>query len=352
MSTTARRAAPRPARPTVRKLQIARRTVQILVLVAMLLVPTLARYANYLSARELDKTLERWQGSAAGATLRALDVALRSLPDGTEVRAGTTIRNRTRVLEYARQLRGGPWSAQIGDLSMTDPLAVAESVAAARRGARVLWLGLIVPVAIALVLGRVFCSWVCPAGLVFELTDRLRGALRWLELRPRDVRPARWTKYAVLAVGLLISAALSLPILGALYPPAILNRETHDLVFGFFDHAETGGGGIWLGGLTWMSLILVAVVLVELTVSRRWWCRYVCPGGALYGLLGWRRLVRVERRPAPCTSCGACDRACPLGLRPMHERVMGGECDNCGRCISECRDDAIGFALRATGRSA
>jgi ferredoxin-type protein NapH len=99
-----------------------------------------------------------------------------------------------------------------------------------------------------------------------------------------------------------------------------------------------------------MSLILVAIALVEITVSKRWWCRYICPGGALYTLLGWLRPVRVGLKKAKCTLCGECDEACHLGLKPMQDQ-MGPECDNCGQCISHCDEDALDYVIQIRGRT-
>ena len=329
----------------IQKLQVARRMVQVGVVVLILAVPVLARYNNYLAAREIDKILEKWDGTLQGRTLSGVDAALRALPGAEKQRGERLARNRERLMEYAQAVRGGPWSLQLGAVSMIEPLAAAESLAARKRASRVLWMGLIVPVLVALVLGRVYCSWICPMGLFLEFTDKLRRMLRWLELRPRDVHVSRATKYVLLGVGLLLSAALALPVLGYAYPPALLGRELHDLVFGLFDHAEMGVFGFALSGLTWMSLVLLGIAVLEVTVSKRWWCRYVCPGGALYSLLGARRAVRVQRNAAACTACGLCDRACHLGLKPMQDR-FGPECDNCGLCISNCADDAIGYVVR------
>jgi ferredoxin-type protein NapH len=329
----------------IQKLQVARRTLQLLALVLALLIPAVARYNNYLAARELDKTLERWDGTLQGEALGWIDNAMRQLPGAEKERTGSIARDRKRLMEYAHALHGGPWSIEMGPLSMTDPLGAAESIAASKSTSRVLWIGLLVPLVVAVLLGRVFCSWICPMGFFLELTDKLRRPLRWLELRPFDVQVSRTTKYVLLVVGLLLAAAMAAPILGFIYPPAIIGREFHDLVFGIFDRAETGRFGFWAGGLTWMSLILLVIALVEISVSKRWWCRYVCPGGALYALLGWLRPLRVKLDPAKCTSCGLCNKACHLGLKPM-QNEMGIECDNCGLCISNCGDDALDYTIQ------
>jgi len=326
------------------KLHLARRAAQILVVAFMLLVPVLARYQNYVAAREIDRVLERWSGTAAGTVLEAVDATLRALPGGEKERAGRVQRDRESVLEYAQLARGGPWSATVGPVSMTDPLGATESAIASRALPWVLIASLLVPLAATLLVGRVFCSWICPMGFLLELTDKLRGVVRFLEIRPRDLKPSRATKYGVLVAGLVLAAALSVPVLGYLYPPAIVSREAHDVVFAFFDRAEMGRFGPWTGGLSWMALLLVGIVLFEVFVSRRWWCRYVCPGGALYSLIGWARPVRVELENERCTQCAQCVAACPEGLNPMKNR-MGMECDNCGECIAACGDDALAFGL-------
>ena len=82
---------------------------------------------------------------------------------------------------------------------MTDPLAAAESVAASKRFPKTLFIDIMIPVIVALLLGRIFCSWICPMNLLLEWADKLRKVLRFLELSPRDIRFARVTKYVLLA---------------------------------------------------------------------------------------------------------------------------------------------------------
>jgi len=329
---------------TPRKLQLLRRTVQITVLVSLFFVPMIARYHNYVAAREIDRVIEKWNGTVPGELIQLVDVGFRSLPGGETERAGSMQRDRDRVLHYSQQVRGSVWSADVGPLSFTDPLAAAESSIASKKFPWVLALGVALPLLVTLMLGRVFCSWVCPAGLLFEMNDKLRGVLRLLELPPRNLRMARGTKYSLLITGLLLSAVLAVPVLGYVYPPAVLGREIHDLVFATFDRAEHGRFGFWIGGMSWMTVVFMTIVAIELFVSRRWWCRYVCPGGALYSVIGAARPVRVKLREQNCTECALCVAACPMGLNPMRDE-MGKECDNCGVCISSCNDDALRYAI-------
>jgi len=337
---------PPPVQLRPMKLQLLRRLVQCLVLVLLVMIPVSARYANYLAARELDKLMTRWDGALQGRALRAVDAIYRALPGHERLRGERLVRDRKRILEATQAVRGGALSLQLGPLSLTDPLAGLESMVASRTAARVLWIGLLVPVALTLVLGKIFCSWICPMGFVFEMTDKLRRVLRFLELRLVNVVPSRSLKFILLGLGLALAAALGAPILVSAYAPAVFARELRDLISANFDLAESGRLGFALQGFSGMAFFLLGLLLVELTASRRWWCRYICPGGATYALLGSRRLLRVQRDPERCTRCGRCDAACHLGLEPMADQT-GLECDNCGQCVSNCRDDAIHLRLVA-----
>lgn len=326
------------------KLHWSRRAVQLGALCLFLVIPVAARYHNYLMARELDPALEKWEGSGQALALKGLDAFYRNLPEGERERADQIIRNREKVLEYAQMARGGPWSMELGPVSLTDPLAGAESLAASRSPSKVLWIGLAIPVLVAIALGRVFCSWICPMNLLLEMTDKLRRVLRFLEVKPLDFKLSFTTKYVVLVVGLALAALFSVPVLGYIYPPAVIGREIHALVWGFFDRAELVAAEFWMGGLTILSSFLLFIVVTEVALSRRWWCRYLCPGGALYSLLGRFRPVRVRLVAADCTGCAKCVPACHMGLNPMRDR-MGMECDSCGLCMAQCEPGALKVSL-------
>ena len=228
-------------------------------------------------------------------------------------------------------MRGNTWSLQIGALSLSDPLGAVESLVAGKALVSALLLGLALPVLVTVVLGRVFCAWVCPVGFLLELGDKLRHGMGRIGLRPRNIAFWRGNKYVLLVVGLIFSAALATPLLSAFYPPALLVGELHRWAWVFV----SGGGGV-----TWGVLFLLSILLVELFVSRRMWCRYLCPGGALYNLLGWRRTVRISLPDEKCDRCGDCVVECGMGLNPM-DGLTGLECDNCLVCVDVCPPDAL-----------
>ncbi|MHC4919009.1 MAG: 4Fe-4S binding protein [Planctomycetota bacterium] len=327
-----------------RPLRISRRTTQCIVLVLIVITPVLARYTNYLSARQLDKVMARFDGSLQGHTLQVTDSVVRAIAAPDIQRGDYMRRDRKAALAAASNLRGTTWSFELFGVSLTDPLAALESIVASRGVQWVLIVGILIPVLLTILLGRVFCSWICPVGFLLELTGKLRSVLRFLELPPGKVRLWYANKYMILVIGLVITLVLGLPFLGYLYPPALLGREIHNGVTVFFDRAEDGLLGFSAAGLTIASWFLVAIALVEIAFGARLWCRTLCPGGAVYNLLGRFRLIRVQRQPDKCTQCGECVTACGMGLNPMIDKT-GMECDNCGDCILSCADDALGFHL-------
>jgi ferredoxin-type protein NapH len=164
--------------------------------------------------------------------------------------------------------------------------------------------------------------------------------------RRRNVGFWRGNKYVLLAVGLLGSAVLSVPLIGYLYPPAVLARELHGWAYAL----SLGSEGTWQRALTAAGAALLGLVAVEVFISRRMWCRYLCPGGALYSLLGARRLIKVTPPDERCDQCGLCVTECGMGLNPM-AGITGVECDNCLACLSHCPPDALhlGTGTRTDG---
>ena len=324
-----------------------RRTIQVLVVLTLFGFPILARYSHYLSARQLDKVMEKWDGSLQGKLLAGTDGAARIGLAGGE--GGVPERRpRKAILERTRGFYGSPWSMTVFGLSMTDLLAGAESIAASRSVRWVLLSSLLVPLLATALLGRVFCGYICPMGFLFDITAKGRTLLqKLLEIRPLSVQISRRNKYVLLAVGLLITLAGGLPVLHYIYPPALIGREAHGFVMALFDQAEGGLLGFALVGLTGASLLLVGLILLELFLVPRFFCQSLCPGGAFYSLLGRFRLLRVRRRLPRCDLCALCNPACPRGLSPMADEI-GMECDNCGVCVDLCPTRALTYRISLT----
>ena len=297
-------------------LQGIRRFVQIGVLVGLIAVIYTNLYAHYRAARALED-LTGFQGQV----LMAIDRTCERMEDPQLWLDSTT---------------GTLWSMKIRGVEFTDPLAAAEAMAASRSMYTPLLFSVLIPVLGTLLLGRVFCSWICPGTLLFEIGHPLRRLLRLAEIPPAEVKFSFKNKYIFLGVGLVCAAVTGLPLFANIYPPAVISRILHAWIFGTAFKA--------------MLAVLGLMLLFEVFVSPRWWCRTMCPGGALYGLIGAKRLVRVKVNTQTCTLCRKCHASCPMGLKP-EEQCTSLECDNCGVCLGHCPEKALGFGLQVPGRS-
>lgn len=189
----------------------------------------------------------------------------------------------------------------------------------------------------ALVLKRGFCSWICPVFTLGEGLWRLGHKLFgrnfippfWIDL------PLRGLKYLLLAFFLFAAfVAMSLPAL-----EDFLASPYHQIVdirmLRFFTDPGTG------------LLIFVSLTLVLSLFVKMAWCRYLCPYGALLGLISIASIGKIRRNPEKCVRCNACSHRCPASLPVMlKEKVSSPECFACYRCVSGCpAPGAIGFTL-------
>jgi polyferredoxin len=181
--------------------------------------------------------------------------------------------------------------------------------------------------AVSLGVARCFCSWVCPIGLLSEGLYELRRKLgfRGLAITGKPDIVLRSLKYLILLFFVYaIFFKMGGPGLAGFINSAF--HITADIkMLHFFSGISPGALGI-LAALAALSFVF-----------PYFWCRYLCPYGALMGLAGLVSPVRIRRRKATCTSCGRCDRACPGRIKvSLRERVVSDECLSCGRCADAC----------------
>jgi ferredoxin-type protein NapH len=227
-------------------------------------------------------------------------------------------------------LKGTTWSGTLFGLKLSDPLAVVGQISA---GKTIYWpfvVTALIPIFLTVLFGRFFCGWICPATFIYELNDNLGAWLRRAGLPVSRHKLDRRLKYIVLAVGIVLSMFSGSVLFAAVYPPAVLGREIYYAI------ALSGFGA----GMVYFLLTL----LFDLMVTKRGFCRYVCPGGALYSLLGRYRLFRIKRDVTQCNDCAKCNVVCQFGLDPLRDD-FGQECNNCSACIAVCPTDALSFTV-------
>ncbi len=195
--------------------------------------------------------------------------------------------------------------------------------------------------AITLHFRKAFCSWLCPVGTLSEalwkLGRRLFGRTfalpRWADW------PLRSLKYVLLAFFAWAVASMSVEaIRGFLASPYGLLADVKML--DFFRNLGTTAAAV-------IAALVVASVLVQ-----NFWCRYLCPYGALHGLVSWLSPVRIRRDVDACIDCAKCAKACPSRL-PVDVKgsIASPECTGCLECVAACPvKDTLAISASRRGR--
>ncbi len=173
---------------------------------------------------------------------------------------------------------------------------------------------------------KAFCSWLCPVGTLSEYLWRAGRRLfrrnfslpNWVDI------PLRGLKYFLLGFFLWAVATMSArEISGFMRSPYGVIADVKML--NFFRHmGETG-------------LIVISILVVASLFVQNFWCRYLCPYGALMGLAALFSPVRVRRDADACIDCAKCAKACPSSL-PVDRLVSikSAECTACMECVAVC----------------
>lgn len=221
-------------------------------------------------------------------------------------------------------------SSTIFGIPLSDPFAALQVTLAAKK-INLAYLGgaLIIFAFYLLVRGRVFCGWVCPANTLLEFTDKIRN---YVKLPNKYFN--RHTKIYVTVLVLVLSFVGSIPVF-ELFTPT--NNIMRNLLFVF-------GIGAW---------VLLAIVLFDLFVSKRGWCRYFCPLGGFYQSIGRLGLFRVKFNHDVCVGCNACRDVCMVDPVILEKAINGeetyvsaGDCTLCGLCVDNCKFGAATIAMR------
>jgi polyferredoxin len=192
----------------------------------------------------------------------------------------------------------------------------------------------------SLVVKKAFCSFLCPVGTLSEYLWRLGRFVyrrnlalpRWLDY------PLRSLKYALLLFFVWSIAKMDLPTLDA-FIGSPYNKVADIKMYLFFAN---------ISGLALKVVVILAVLSLFI---KNAWCRYLCPYGALLGLVGLLSPAKVTRAKDRCIDCQLCTRACPANIR-VHTsgRVWSDECTSCLECVAACPvKDTL--EVRARGRA-
>src|SRR5271157_5442362 len=196
-----------------------------------------------------------------------------------------------------------------------------------------------------LFLGRFFCSWICPLGIINQAAGSIFANLRAVDtIALNSYRPLYRLKYYILAIFLAAAAFGSLQT-GLLDPLPFVTRSFAISVFPGFNHSS---GWLYLkqplfNGGTLLGIIFLSVLFANRFLPR-FWCRAVCPLGALLGLLSFRPFAKVWRDVDLCTDCKKCVGHCHGACDP-HTALRTSECHVCMNCIEDCPEGALHYGF-------
>lgn len=193
--------------------------------------------------------------------------------------------------------------------------------------------------AVSLLLRRSFCSWICPVAAISECSWKAG-----FSLFKRNPRLPRWLDIALRGLKYLLLLFFLVQILPMPAAPLLefINSDYHKIsdirLLDFFLHISTP------------ALVVILTLLLLSLPLKNPFCRYLCPYGALLGLVAMLSPIRVTRDRGRCVSCGVCSQVCPTYIDVMaKESVASPECIGCWRCVSHCRAQGA-LSMRATGR--
>ena len=181
---------------------------------------------------------------------------------------------------------------------------------------------------VSFLLRRSFCSWICPIAAISECAWKIGfGLLR------RNMRLPNWVDVGFRSIKYLLMAFLIYFIAIAMSPEELSTfiRSDYHIVadvrlMNFFLHPSI------------LALSIISLLVVLSVVLRNPFCRYLCPYGALLGLVASISPLRVARDPERCVSCGVCTQICPTYIDVVHKTsIASPECIACWRCVSHCR---------------
>lgn len=280
--------------------------------------------------------------------------------------------------EFRGSLKGAPGDIRLpipypGIFVLSDPLvAIINALASRALYPRLLWsLTILLP---TLFLGRFFCGWICPLGTLNHFFGNLKSekkrGLQWIESN----RYKKWqtTKFYILAA-LLVSSVFGVVTLAVMDPISLLIRSLTVSVLPGLNLAgnalldslyQSNNGFLAVIGhvlqlllratilsfrqphfrqVFFLGLIFVALLALNLRVTR-FWCRALCPLGALLGVLSRWSILGIEKCATDCEDCNRCLLHCQGGDDPIPgAKWRKAECHLCFNCVGDCPKGGIQF---------
>ncbi len=257
------------------------------------------------------------------------------------------------------------WTSRLGGYPVSrlleiDPLVALSTALSTGYVYRYLFWAVLI-LGITLLFGRVFCNWICPYGTLHQFFGwlfNINGAPKRID--QNRYRPIQFLKYTILVVMLIMSAMGALQIglldpivimyrgLATVFAPAIdmgLSAASDSTGLTFLDKLKFAPGvahRIFVGSF-WIGVLFFALAAANIWYPR-FFCRLLCPLGALLGVISRFSIYRINRDVHKCTDCNLCLTRCEGAADPQSQ-VRKSECFSCMNCIDDCPEDALSFSM-------
>jgi len=231
-------------------------------------------------------------------------------------------------------LEGSLSGSRLLGFHLIDPLAAFQVILSSKIIMVNLIIGVVTIILIYLMFGgRSFCSWICPYHWLAELGEKIHLILKKKKIINNHTFD-RKIRYYFYGLFLMLALITGFTVFETINPVAIISRF---IVY----------------GPSLMLLWVMTLLIFEVVFSRRAWCRYFCPVGVSYQLIGLMSPLRIKWEQENCSNCKRCQRVClvPHVLNASVNQgkadyVNAADCTRCGLCVDICDDEALGYGVK------
>lgn len=233
------------------------------------------------------------------------------------------------IQAYLHQIVGGGEAASIHALCPYGALESIYSIIGSGTFIQKIFSGTMILLSITLLLAfifrRSFCGLLCPFGALQEFFGFIgKKIFKTRLIMPRKIdKPLRYAKYLVLLITIYYA-----------WKTAGLWVSPYD-PWSAYGHLSAGVSELISENL--VGFILLLITLIGSLLYDRFFCKYLCPMGAVYGLISKVSPLKIVRNENKCVGCNACNKSCPMNINVAgSKQITSAECINCQLCVLSC----------------